>query len=65
MQPLALQLHLTNSVADLGGYSGVAKGGPGRAQALPNASCALLPRLQKDQDTLIEQSNILLKQSVN
>ena len=44
--------------------SGVAKGGPGRAQALPNACCALPPRLQKDRDTLIEQSNILLKQLV-
>ena len=28
------------------GISGVAKGGPGRAQALPNACCALPPRLQ-------------------
>ena len=28
--------------------SGVAKDGPGRAQALPNACCALPPRLQKD-----------------
>ena len=28
--------------------SGIAKGGPGRAQALPNACCALPPRLQKD-----------------
>ena len=45
--------------------SGVAKGMPGRAQALPNTCCALPPNLQKDQDTLIEQSNILLKQSVN
>ena len=35
-----------------------------RAQALPNACCALPPSLQKDRDTLIEQSNILLKQSV-
>ena len=35
-----------------------------QAQALPNACCALPPRLQKDRDTLIEQSNILLKQSV-
>ena len=44
--------------------SGVAKGGPGGAQALPNlnACCALPPKLQ-NRDTLIEQSNILLKQS--
>ena len=42
--------------------SGVAKSTPGRAQALPNACCALPPRLQKDRDTLIEQSNNLLKQ---
>ena len=27
--------------------SGIAKGMPGRAQALPNACCALLPSLQK------------------
>ena len=37
---------------------------PGRAQALSNACCALPPSLEK-QNTLIEQSNILLKQSVN
>ena len=45
--------------------SDVAKGTPGRAQSLPNACYALSPSLQKDQDTLIEQVNILLKQSVN
>ena len=44
--------------------NGVAKGMPGRAQALQNACCALPPSLQKDRDTLIEQSNILLKQLV-
>ena len=38
--------------------SDVAKGTPGKAQALPNACCALPPSLQKDQYTLIEQSNI-------
>ena len=36
--------------------SGVAKGMPGRAQAYPNACCALPPSLQIDRDTLIEQS---------
>ena len=45
--------------------SGIAKGRSGRAQALPNAYCALPPSLQKDRDTLIEQSNFLLNQSVN
>ena len=44
--------------------SGVAKGMPGRAQTLPNVCCALPPSLQKDRDTLMEQSNILLKQPV-
>ena len=44
--------------------SGVAKSVPGRAQALLNACGALPLRLQKDRDTLIEHSNILLKQSV-
>ena len=44
--------------------SGVAQGGPGRAHALPSA-CSVLPlRFQKDRDTLIEQSNILLKRSM-
>ena len=42
----------------------LAKGMPGRAQTLLNACCALPTTLQIDQDTLIEQSNILLKQSV-
>ena len=42
----------------------LAKDMPGRAQALPNACCALPPTLQIEQDTVIEQSNILLKQSV-
>ena len=46
------------------GGSDVAKGGAGRAQAFPNACCALPPRLQKDWNTLIEQSNILLNQLV-
>ena len=45
-------------------FNGVAKGGTGRAQTLPNACCALPPGLQKDQDTVIEQSNIMLEQSV-
>ena len=45
--------------------SGVALGGPGKTQALPNACCVLTPTLQKDRDTLIEQSNILLKQSIS
>ena len=36
-----------NSVADLGESSGIEKGGPGSVQALPNACCALPPRLQK------------------
>ena len=35
-------------------HSGVAKGGPDRAQALPNDGYALPPRLQKDRDTLIK-----------
>ena len=39
---------------------GIAKGEPDRAQALQNTCCALPSRLQNDQDTLIEQSNILL-----
>ena len=39
------------------------QGQPGRTQAHPNACCALPPRLQKDRDTLIEQWNILIKQS--
>ena len=43
---------------------GVAKGMPGRTQAIPNACCSPPPNLQKDRDTLVEQSNILLKQSV-
>ena len=42
--------------------TGIAKGSLGRAQALSNVYCALPPSLQKDRDTLIEQSNILLKQ---
>ena len=43
--------------------SGIAKDRPGRAQALRNVCYALQPRysLQKDQDILIKQSNILLK----
>ena len=46
--------------------NGVAKGTSDRAQALPNACCALpCTQFAKDQDTSIEQSNILLKQSVN
>ena len=44
--------------------SSVAKGMPDRAQDLPNACYALPPSLQKDRDTLIEQSIILLMQSV-
>ena len=40
--------------------SGVAKGGPGWAHAHPNVCC----EIEKDQDTLIEQSNILIKQSI-
>ena len=44
--------------------SGIAKHTPGRAQALPNACCTLPPSLQKDRDTLIEQSNIPLKRSM-
>ena len=43
--------------------SNIAKAMPGRAQALPIDYCAL-PSLQKDRDTLTEQSNILLKQFV-
>ena len=39
---------------------GVAKGGPDRAQAHPNVGCALPMKIQ---NTLIEHSNILLKQS--
>ena len=39
---------------------GVAKGGTGRTQDLPNHSIMIV----KDQNTLIEQSNIILKQSV-
>ena len=39
------------------------QGRAGRAQALLNICCALPWRL-KNQDTLIEQSNILIKQSV-
>ena len=35
-----------------------------RAQALPSACCMLPLRLQKDRDTLIEESNILLKRSI-
>ena len=42
--------------------SGLAKGMLG---SYPNACCALPPSLQIDRDTLIEQSDILLKQSVN
>ena len=45
--------------------SGIDKGMPGRSQALWNTCCALPPSLQKGRDTVIEQSNILLKQSVN
>ena len=45
--------------------SGIAKGMPGRAYTLPNACCALPLYLQKDQDSLIEQSYILVKLSVN
>ena len=45
--------------------SGIDKGMLGRSQGLPNTCCALPPSLQKDRDTVIEQSNILLKQSVN
>ena len=41
--------------------SGIDKGTPDKAQALTNACCALPPNLQIDRDTLIEQSNILLK----
>ena len=41
--------------------SGVALGWPGKTQALLNACNLLTPTLQKDRDTLIEQSNILLK----
>ena len=44
--------------------SGIAIGMPGRTQALSNACFALPFRLQKDGGTLIEQSNILFKQSV-
>ena len=40
--------------------SGVAKGGPGWARAHSNGCC----EVEKDRDTLIEQSNILIKQSV-
>ena len=40
-------------------YSGVAKWEPSRAQTLPCLLCLL-----KNQDTLIEHSNILIKQSV-
>ena len=65
---LPLYLHLTNKNKFSGRCkregSGIAKDGPDRAQALPNACCALPPRLQ-NRDTLIEQSNILLKQSVS
>ena len=43
--------------------SGIAKGMPGRTQALTKACFALPPRSQEDRDSLIEQSNILLKQS--
>ena len=43
---------------------GVAKGVPGRAQAHPNVGCALTMKIEKDQYTLIEQSNNLLKQSM-
>ena len=39
----------------------VAKGGPGRAQAYPNVGCALPMKIEKNQYTLIKQSNILLK----
>ena len=35
--------------------SGVALGGPGKTQALPNVCCVWTPTLQKDRDTLIEQ----------
>ena len=45
--------------------SGVAKGTPSRAQAIPNSCCVLPPGLQINQNTLIESSGILLKQSVN
>ena len=47
----------------LASNSGIAKGMPGRAQALPNSCCALPPGLQINQ--IIKQSSILLKQSVN
>ena len=43
--------------------SGVAKGMPGRAQALTNSCCALPTGLKINQ--IIKQSSILLKQSVN
>ena len=43
----------------------VSLGGNGKTQALPNACCVLTPILQKDRDTLIEQSNILLKKSIS
>ena len=39
----------------------IAKSTPGMAQALPNVCCILPSNLRKDLDTLIEQSNILLK----
>ena len=45
--------------------SGIAQGMPSKVQVLPNSCCALLPSLQIDRDTLIEQSNILLKQLLN
>ena len=41
-------------------HSGVAKGRPGQARAHPNVCC----EVEKYRDTLIEQSNILIKQSV-
>ena len=44
--------------------SAIAKSGPGRAQSLTNACFILLPQRLQNRDTLIEQSNILLKQSV-
>ena len=41
-------------------FSGIAKGGPGP----PNLCCAL-PLILKDRDTLIDQSYVLIKQSVD
>ena len=44
--------------------SGVDKGSPGRDKALPNICCVLPLRL-KNRDTLMEQLNILINQSVD